>query len=117
MAFRFRLSSGAFSLPAGAASVDWNVLNGTDQPQPLRVSVFNWPIGARRVRLAPGPVELTLDPWTATHNANSVEPGFPIEVVVQVNDLKILPTVEVWQDLGGTVIAGTRIGPGDFVRT
>lgn len=39
-----------------------------------------------------------------------------IEIVVQVNDLKVLPTVEGWQDNGATITPGTRIGPRDFVR-
>jgi hypothetical protein len=36
-------------------------------------------------------------------------------VVVRLNDRRVLPTVETWQDQGGTVIAGTRIGPDGFV--
>jgi hypothetical protein len=42
--------------------------------------------------------------------------GLPVEVVVEVNDLRMLPTVEIWGDAIGYAIAGTRIGPGQFVR-
>jgi hypothetical protein len=122
MAFKFRLSSGVFGLPANARSVDWLVLNDTATPQTVRVTVFAAPIGQSKRELPPGPVELTVAPWTTTHNANAVgpgqpfEPGMPVEVVVRLNDRRVLPTVEVWQDNGGTVIAGTRVGPDGFVR-
>ncbi|WP_426566063.1 hypothetical protein ACPPVT_05730 [Angustibacter sp. McL0619] len=122
MPFEFRLSSGAFGLPAAAMSVDWLVLNDTGTDQQIRVTVFAAPVGSPKHQLPPGPIEVAVPARTLTHNANSVgpgqpfEPGIPVEVVVQCNDLRVLPTVEVWQDNGGTVIAGTRIGPGDFVR-
>jgi hypothetical protein len=39
-----------------------------------------------------------------------------VEVVVEVNDLRMLPTVEMWSSGTTNVLAGTRIGPGEFVR-
>jgi len=122
MPFEFRLSSGAFGLPAGARSVDWMVLNNTGTEQPIRVTVFAAPVGSPKHQLPPGPVEVDLPARTLTHNANSVgpgepfEPGMPVEIVVQCNDLRVLPTVEVWSNFGATVIAGTHISPRDFVR-
>src|SRR4051794_32716853 len=122
MAFKFRLSSGPFGLPQGAKSVDWMVLNDTGDVQSVRITVFAAPVQQTKHELPPGPLEVELEARTLTHNANSVgpgqpfQPGMPIEVVVQCNDPRVLPTVEVWQDNGATVVAGTRIGPGDFVR-
>ncbi len=120
MGCTYRLSSGPFGLPADAASVDWTVLNDTNAPQEVRVTVFAAPIGQPKRELPPGPVEVTVAPWSATHNANSVGPGqpfehgMPTEVVVRCNDTRVLPAVEVWCDHGATVVAGTRIGPRDF---
>lgn len=122
MAYTYKLSSGVFGLPENAAAVDWLLLNDTSAVQPFKVTVFGCPIGERKKRLPPGPVELTVDPQTVFHNANGVGPGqpfqhgIPIEVVVWINNLKVLPTVEIWQDAGATVIPGTRIGPSDFIR-
>jgi hypothetical protein len=69
----------------------------------------------------PGPLEGTLAPNVMSHNANAIgidKPftGLPMEVVVEVNDHRMLPAVGIWSDSGGTVIAGTRIGPNQFVR-
>lgn len=120
MTYRYRLSSGPFGLPKAAASVDWLLLNNTAKTQTVRVTVYAAPIGQPKRELAPGPVEISVPPYTATHNANSVGTifhiGMPTEVVVETNSLAVLPTVEVWQDLGATVIPGTRIAPTEFVR-
>ncbi len=42
--------------------------------------------------------------------------GFYYEPVFETNDLRLLPSVHVWQDQGNTVIAGTLISPGTFVQ-
>jgi hypothetical protein len=120
MNYEYHLSSGLFGLPAAAKSVDWIVMNDTLNQQSVRVTVFKAPVGQPKSQLAPGPIELTLAPSTSAHNANAVgavfPAGMPIEVLVETNDRRVLPTVEVWQDAGGTVIAGTRIGPREFME-
>jgi hypothetical protein len=119
--FKYKLSSGLFVLPQNAASVDWAVVNDTKAPQTFRVTVYKGGVGVAKIATAPGPLTETLAPGFVTHNANSVGPGQPFqmgfyyEVVVEANDRAVLPTVNVWQDHGGTAIAGTTIGPGDFV--
>ena len=119
--FRYKLSSGLFLLPQNAASVDWAVVNDTKVAQTFRVTVYKGGVGVAKIATAPGPLTETLAPDFVTHNANSVGPGQPFqlglyyEVVVESNDRAVLPTVNVWQDHGGTAIAGTTIGPGDFV--
>jgi hypothetical protein len=120
MSYEYHLSTGVFGLPADAKSVDWMIINDTPNRQSVRVTAFKAPVGAAKSQLAPGPVDAVLAPWSSTHNANSVgtvfPPGMPIEIVVETNDRRVLPTVEVWQDFGATVIAGTRIGPNGFVE-
>ncbi len=116
-------SSGIFSLPANAKSVDWAVLNSRPDARQVRVTVFRCPVGAPKVAVAPGPVTVNIPGRSATHNANSVGAGLPFspgqyyEVYVEDNDLGVHPTVQVWQDLGNTAIPGTRIGPDGFVQS
>lgn len=118
--YRYTLSSGLFSLPRGAKSVDWAIVNNSTTTQQFRVTVYRFG-SSEKVPLAPGPVTNTLAPRHSFHNANSVGPQEPFtigrdfEVVLEVNSLRVLPSVEVWIDHGNTVIPGTLIGPGQFV--
>lgn len=119
--FEYTLTSGIFGLPGGAQTIDWMLLNDSDVDQPYRVTAYNCPSGMLKQAAPPGPLEGTLSPNFSTHNANGIgidKPftGVPVEFVVEVNDHRMLPAVEIWSDSGGTVIAGTRIGPGQFVR-
>ena len=122
MSFDFELSSGAFRLPTAAQSVDWLVLNNTDSEQHVRVTVFVASGGQGKYEIPPASREVDLPPRTLAHHAshvgsgNSFDPGMPIEVVVECNDLRVLPTVEVWEDHGAKIMPGTRIGPRDFIR-
>ncbi len=119
--FRYKLSSGLFLLPQSSASVDWAVVNNSKQPQTFRVTVYKGGVGTAKTETPPGPLTQTIDPDFVTHNANSVGPGQPFqmgfyyEVVLESNDRALLPTVNIWQDHGATVIPGTTIVPGDFV--
>jgi hypothetical protein len=116
-----RWSSGAFNLPAGAQSVDWVVLNRSPARQKVRVSVYEWG-GPQTKLVAPGAGSADVEPNASFHNANSVGPdkpfriGFYYEVLVEAATPLVLPTVSVWATHGNTGIAGTRIGPGDFVQ-
>jgi hypothetical protein len=120
IAFQHRISSGLFGLPSNAKSVDWGIINDSAVKQSCRVTVFKCPINAPKSALAPGPLTLNLDPGVTSHNANSVgtifQIGFFYEVVVDLNDFDVLPSVQVWSDNGGTVIAGTQIPARSFVR-
>ena len=119
--FATSITSGIFSLPANAASVDWAVINDGTQPMQVRVTVFKCPVGQPKTVVAPGPVTVTLNPNATTHNANSVglnqpfTPGFYYEVVVESNSPSIHPSVQVWSNNANAVIPGTLIGHGDFV--
>ena len=119
--YRYVLSSGLFGLPAGAESVDWMVVNDSPYPQTFRVTVYKAGVGPK-APVAPGAIVVTLAASQVTHNANSVGGGQPFvsgfyyEPVFETNDLRLLPSVHVWQDQGNTVIAGTLISPGTFVQ-
>jgi hypothetical protein len=120
--FEYTLTTGVFGTPGGAQVIDWMLLNDSDVDQAYRVTAYNCEVGVPKQAAPPGPLEGTLSPSVATHNGNEIgvnapfRRGIPVEVVVEVNDYRMLPTVEIWSDLGATIIAGTRIGPGQFVR-
>lgn len=112
------LSSGTFALPTGAKSVDWMVLNDSPNPQQIRVTVYKVLIGTTKTVVPPGPTTSTVAPNSATHNANSVGTVFTIggtyEVVVETNDKRVLPSVDVWSTTGAVIIPGTHLSPADF---
>lgn len=120
--FMFALSSGLFSLPGNAVSVDWAAVNNSPGAQQIRVTVYQCGIGVAKTPVAPGPVTVTLQPNFTTHNANAVGPngpfkhGFYYEVVLETNDRAVLPMVNVWSDQGGTLIPGTLITARDFLH-
>ncbi len=120
--YPYALSTGLFGLPAKAKSVDWALVNDSGNPKNFRVTVYKCAIGEAKSIVPPGPVTGTLAAAHVTHNANSVStagpfaPGFYYEIVVEVNSLAVMPTVEIWEDHGGTVIPGTTILPGTFTR-
>ena len=115
------LSSGLFGLPANAASVDWMVVNDSMINQTITVTVYRSGLGGKVV-VPPGAITTTIAPWGVTHNANSVgyskpfKPGFYYEVIVETNHPNVLPSVHVWQDHYNTVIPGTLIPPGCWVK-
>jgi hypothetical protein len=116
----FRLSSGPFALPAAGRSVDWVVTNTSAAPHAIRVTVFRHGIGVPRAVVAPGPITVTVPAFQTTHNANSIGTvflrGSTYEVVVETDSRSMLPIVHVWEDLGNTVLPGTLIPSGSWVR-
>lgn len=116
--FSHVLSSGSFGLPSNAKSVDWMVLNNSPNPQQIRVTVYRVLIGRPKTPVPPGPITATVPPNTATHNANSVGTVFSVggtyEVVVEANDNRVLPSVDVWSTNGAVIIPGTHLSPKDF---
>lgn len=119
--FRYTLSSGLFSLPDNAQSLDWAIINNAASEQRFRITVYQ--VGAgEKAAVVPGPITASAMPFHSYHNANSVGHGKPFaigwdyEVVVEVNSMRVLPTVEVWANHGNKVIPGTSIGPAQFVE-
>jgi len=121
MSFKFHLSSGLFSLPAGAASVDWAAVNNSPSKQDIQVTIFQAGNGPKTI-IQPGPQTMTIDPGSVVHNANHVGalgpflPGMYYEVAIDTNDRRVLPTVSVWSDNEGTAIPGTLISSRDFLH-
>lgn len=112
-------TTGKFGLPAQAVSLDWTVINNSDTAQTFTVTVYRARIGMAKEVVPPGPITATLDPGFTTHNANSVGPAMPLggayEVVIEGGP-KLTPSVDVWQDMSNTVIPGTTISPGAWMR-
>ena len=118
-AYAHMLSSGTFILPPNAHSVDWVLLNDSPTPQSVRVTVYKVLIGVPKTAVG-GAVATTIQPNSATHNANGVSStgifrfGMTYEVVVEVNDLRVLPAVDVWSQSSAQLIPGTHINPREF---
>jgi hypothetical protein len=102
LAFTYRFSSGIFALPPRSVCRLDRVEQQRDQQ--WRVTAFACPIGAAKHQFTQVPSRSLSRRGTPPTNANSVgvgqpfEPGMPMEIVVQVNDLKMLPTIEAWED-------------------
>jgi hypothetical protein len=120
--YKYHLSSGLFSLPAEAASVDWAAVNNAPTAQQIQVTVYQGPAGGAKTIITPGVLTLMVDPGSVVHNANPVGfgqpfvPGMYYEVAIDTNDRRVLPMVSMWSDHGGTMIPGTLISSRDFLH-
>jgi hypothetical protein len=117
---QYVLSSGPFKLPANASSVGWFIVNDSPDSQIVRVTVYRLRIGLPKTAVAPGTVTRVIQSLHSFHNANAVGTGGPFslgnsyEVVVELDDKRVLPTVDVWATSNGVIVAGTHISPQDF---
>ena len=121
--YRHGFSSGVFGLPSNARVVDWVVVNNSTIDQTLRVTLYQADFNARKVPVdPPGPLTLTLEPGVTSGRAYSVgvnaelKIGRYYELVAEMDDARLLPSVQVWDTEGATVIPGTLIPPGAFVE-
>ena len=120
--FPNRRSSGLFSAPKDATSLDWAVMNGGSGPHWIRVTTFKCPAGAAKIAIA-GPTAVYLNTMFTAHEAVTLSGGKPdrksvyYEVVLEDEDLSMHPSVQVFRKYPTDVIAGTLISPGDFVST
>ncbi len=111
-----------FSAPRGAKFIDWTVMNGGIIGHWIRVKVYKCPVGAAKTAIA-GPTAVFLDATAAAHEAVSLSAGKPdrrsvyYEVVVEDEDLRMHPSVQLFRKYPTDVIAGTLITPGDFTQT
>jgi hypothetical protein len=117
---QYALSSGPFTVPDGATSIDWMVINDSSKAQEITVTVYEYLIGTPRTVTQPGPVTFKLDAFSGTHNANSVgivfQTGAAYEVQVETNSLLVLPMINAWQGSAPPAIPGTLIPSGAWVR-
>lgn len=114
--YQYRYTTGPFLLPANSGSLDWILLNNDSTQQKARVTVFKCPIGTTKTPVAPGAIEVTIEPGECTHNANEYPEGFPYEIQIECNSQLIFPYVSVWPGNFGVVIPGSGINSGSFVR-
>jgi hypothetical protein len=112
-----------FGLPSNASVVDWVVLNNSTIDQTLRVTLYLAEFNARKAPVdPPGPMTITVEPGVTTGRAFSVgvngelRVGRYYELVAEMDDARLLPSVQVWDTQGATVIPGTLIPPGAFVE-
>lgn len=112
-------SSGLFSAPKAARYIDWAVMNGGIVGHWIRVTIFKCPVGATKVAIA-GPTAVFLNARVAAHEAvslNADRGSVYYEVVVEDEDMRMQPSVQLFRRYPSDVIAGTLITPGDFGQT
>ncbi|HEV7744934.1 MAG TPA: hypothetical protein VGO56_08050 [Pyrinomonadaceae bacterium] len=115
-------SSGLFSAPKDAKYIDWTVMNGGIIGHWIRVKVYMCPVGAPKIAIA-GPTAVFLDARVAAHEAVALIGAKPdrrstyYEVVVEDEDMRMHPSVQLFRKYPADVIAGTLITPGDFAQT
>ena len=87
------------------------MLNNSTTDQTLRVTLYQADFNARKVPVdPPGPLTLTLEPGITSGRAYSVgvsaelKVGRYYELVVEMDDPRLLPSVQVWDTEGATVI-------------
>jgi len=121
--YRHGFSSGVFGLPSNARVVDWVVLNNSTTDQTFRATLYQTDFNARKAPVdPPGPMTLTIEPGVTSGRAYSVganaelHVGRYYELVIEVDDARLLPSVQFWDTGGATVIPGTLIPPGAFVE-
>jgi hypothetical protein len=79
-------------------------------------------VGAPKIAIA-GPTAVFLDATIAAHESVSLTGGKPdrrsvyYEVVVEDEDMRMHPSVQLFRNYPTEVIAGTLITPGDFGQT
>jgi hypothetical protein len=115
-------SSGLFSAPRDARFIDWTVMNGGIIGHWIRVKVYMCPVGAPKVAIA-GPTAVFLEATFAAHEAVAITGAKPdrrsvyYEVVVEDEDMRMHPSVQLFRKYPADVITGTLITPGDFAQT
>ena len=72
-------------------------------------------MGLRQSALPPGPLVVTLQPGTSTHNANTYPAGFVYEIQVECNSQLVFPYVSVWPSNRGVIIPGSQTSAGAFL--
>lgn len=114
--YKYMYTSGPFSLPMSTHSLDWGVLNNDPALQTIRVTVFKCVTGAVKTVEAPGPLEFTLNPGEATHNANNAQGGFFYEIQVECNSRRLFPYASAWPNAIADPIPGSVVMAADFIR-
>lgn len=112
-------SSGLFSAPKDAKYIDWTVMNGGIVGHWIRVKIYKCPVGATKIAIA-GPTAVFLDARVAAQGGVSLSVNncsTYYEVVVEDEDMRMHPSVQLFRSYPTDVVAGTLITPGDFGQT
>jgi len=114
--YQFKYTTGPFSLPLDAHSIDWAALNNDCAQQTIRVTVFKCVTGHVKAAEPPGPLEITLDPGESTHNANAASGGFLYEIQVECNSQLVFPYASAWSGAIADPIPGSVVKSAEFLR-
>ena len=86
----------------------------------IRVKVYRCPVGAAKIAIA-GPTAVFVEATFAAHEAVLIgaaeRRSVYYEVVVEDEDMRMHPSVQLFRKYPTDVIAGTLITPGDFGQT
>lgn len=114
--YQFTYTTGPFLLPANTHSLGWGVLNNASVAQTVRVTVFKCPIGSVKTADPPGPLDISVPPGQATHNANQAVGGFFYEIQVESNSRRVFPYAAAWPGAAGDPIPGSVVKAAEFIR-
>jgi len=114
--YKYTYTTGPFCLPRDTHSIDWGILNNDPSIQKARVTVFKCGIGNTKTPEPPGPLEISIDPGEATHNANAASGGFFYEIQVECNSQHIFPYASAWPGAIADPIPGTVVMSGGFIH-
>ena len=79
--YKYKYTTGPFTLPQNAQSIDWSVLNNDPKPQKVRVTVFKCVVLDIKTTERPGPLEFVVDPGFLINNANkAVNESVPCDI-------------------------------------
>jgi hypothetical protein len=111
------LSSGSFALPNGAKVLDCLVLNDSPNAQQVRITLYKVLINVPKT-IVGSPFTTTIPANSSTHNSFTVGTNVPVgetfEAVVEMNDTRVLPVIDVWSASMPVIIPGTHLSPRDF---
>lgn len=85
----------------------------------IRVTIYKCPVGSPKIAIA-GPTAVFLDARVAAHGGVPRTPAYSsvyYEVVVEDEDMRMQPSVQLFMAYPANAIAGTLITPGDFAQT
>jgi hypothetical protein len=114
--YKYKYTSGLFTLPQNTHSLDWAILNNDPKPQKVRVTVFKCDVTDVKSIERPGPLEFSVDPGFSIHNANKADAGLMYEIQIECNSQLIFPHACAWPGGIADPIPGTVIKSAEFIQ-
>lgn len=115
--YKYKYTTGPFTLPQNAQSIDWSVLNNDPKPQKVRVTVFKCVVLDIKTTERPGPLEFVVDPGFLINNANKADGGLIYEIQIECNSQLIFPHACAWPGGIADPIPGSVIKSAEFIQT